>query len=274
MQNVLERQDEISQSINNALQELSVLRDNLIRKEEILLAMEEAVEMKAPQVPRFIQPLQHVEIAEGQRFTFECRLECEGVPRLEWFKDDMPLKSPDYHTGYRDGLCTLTIDEVFSEDTARYMCRATTNTGSDQTVGSLRVKGTENNFVLSDFMKCYYLFGTIQICVVCCAEVHKKSAAPEFTKHLKSADIPEGAQMTLECQVVGTPAPRVSWQKDGIDLEKNSDFVITQINGACTLKIRRTVRDHSGQYVCKAINEAGEANSSCRINIIGRRTCG
>ena len=76
------------------------------------------------------------------RFTFECRLECEGIPRIEWFKDGMPLTSPDYHTSYRDGLCTLTIDEVFSEDTARYACRAITSVGSDETVGSLRVKGT------------------------------------------------------------------------------------------------------------------------------------
>lgn len=35
--------------------------------QQILLAMEEAVEIKAPQVPRFIQPLQHAEIAEGQK---------------------------------------------------------------------------------------------------------------------------------------------------------------------------------------------------------------
>ena len=102
------------------------------------------------------------------------------------------------------------------------------------------------------------------------SEVHKKIIAPEFTKQLKSVDIPEGAQLTLECHVTGTPAPKITWQKDDIDLDKSSDFVITQINGTCTLKVRRSIRDHSGRYICKAINDGGEANSSCRINVIGK----
>ena len=98
-------------------------------------------EAKAPSVPRFIIPLQDAELSEGQRFTFECKLECEGTPKVEWFKDDLPLTSPDYQTGYKGGTCTLTIEETFSEDTAKYTCRATTPAGHVDTTAFLKVRG-------------------------------------------------------------------------------------------------------------------------------------
>ena len=63
------------------------------------------------------------------------------MPKIEWFKDDMPLNSPDYQTSFVKGTATLTIEETFSEDTAKYTCRATTPEGSVDTTATLRVKG-------------------------------------------------------------------------------------------------------------------------------------
>ena len=103
--------------------------------------MGSVVQAKAPHIPRFIQPLQNAEITEGQRFTFECKLECEGNPKIEWFKDDMALSSPDYQTSYKDGNCKLTIEETFSEDTAKYTCKASTGLGMAETEAYLRVRG-------------------------------------------------------------------------------------------------------------------------------------
>ena len=53
----------------------------------------------------------------------------------------MPLNSPDYQTSFVKGTATLTIEETFSEDTAKYTCRATTPEGSVNTTATLRVKG-------------------------------------------------------------------------------------------------------------------------------------
>ncbi len=75
------------------------------------------------------------------RFTFECKVECETTPKIEWFKDDMPLSSPDYQTTFSKGTATLTIEETFSEDTAKYTCKASTADGSAETSAVLRVKG-------------------------------------------------------------------------------------------------------------------------------------
>lgn len=77
-----------------------------------------------------------------RRFTFECRLECDTkTPKIEWFKDFLPIQTPDLHATYRDGLCQLTIEETFSEDSAKYLCRATTDAGTAETTAFLKVKG-------------------------------------------------------------------------------------------------------------------------------------
>lgn len=76
------------------------------------------------------------------RFTFECRLECDTkTPKIEWFKDFLPIQTPDLQATYHDGLCQLTIEETFSEDSAKYLCRATTDAGTAETTAFLKVKG-------------------------------------------------------------------------------------------------------------------------------------
>ena len=75
------------------------------------------------------------------RFTFECRVESDTIPEVRWYKDNLPLTSPDYETHYDRGLATLTIEEIFSEDTVRYTCRVTNQAGTAESSAYLTVKG-------------------------------------------------------------------------------------------------------------------------------------
>ena len=98
--------------------------------------------------PRLVQPLRNAEVMEGIRFTFECRFFSEEVPRITWYKDNIVLDSPDYETQYLNGLATLTIEETFSEDTARYSCRASNFAGHAETSAFLNVRGKETFFTI------------------------------------------------------------------------------------------------------------------------------
>lgn len=60
---------------------------------------------------------------------------------IEWLKDGLPLQNPNLQLVYKDGLCQLTIGETVAEDTAKYICRATTEAGAAETFAFLRVKG-------------------------------------------------------------------------------------------------------------------------------------
>lgn len=68
-------------------------------------------------------------------------MESDSIPEVRWYKDNLPLTSPDYETRYDRGLATLTIEEIFSEDTARYTCRITNQAGSAESSAYLTVKG-------------------------------------------------------------------------------------------------------------------------------------
>jgi len=74
------------------------------------------------------------------RFAFECRLECETEPKIEWFKDGREV--PRDRQTYREGLCQLIIDHTGPDDSAQYTCRATTEAGTTDTSATLRVKGS------------------------------------------------------------------------------------------------------------------------------------
>ena len=99
-------------------------------------------------------------------------------------------------------------------------------------------------------------------------ETHKVIEPPDFNKHLRSSDVPEGTQFMFECQVMGIPSPTISWFKDDENIDNSSDYVITKINGTCCLKIRRVTKAFEGKYTCKATNAGGEAMSSAKLNVI------
>ena len=101
------------------------------------------------------------------------------------------------------------------------------------------------------------------------AETLKKEVSPEFSKHLRAVDAPEGTSVMLECHVTGVPPPSVTWQRNGDVIDVTSaDYAVTQISGTCCLKIKRAAPQHAGQYTCKATNPAGSATTSATVSVI------
>lgn len=92
--------------------------------------------------PEFTVPLNDATVQEGERFTFQCNFVGHPVPEIVWYKDGISiLNNPDYLTTYVHGVCTLTIEETFAEDSAQYTCRAFNIAGSAETSATLTVKG-------------------------------------------------------------------------------------------------------------------------------------
>ena len=101
------------------------------------------------------------------------------------------------------------------------------------------------------------------------SETQKKEVPPEFSKHLRAVDAPEGTSVMLECHVTGVPPPTVSWKCNGDVIDVTSaDYAVTQISGTCCLKIKRAAPHHAGQYTCTATNPAGSATTSASVNVI------
>ncbi|KAE9413053.1 hypothetical protein Angca_003753, partial [Angiostrongylus cantonensis] len=91
--------------------------------------------------------------------------------------------------------------------------------------------------------------------------------APRFHMPLcRLRDIPEGAEMTLTCVVIGFPSPDITWLKNGKRLTRE-DSNMRCDDGVCTLTIPVTAVSNAGIYTCVAVNEYGTATSSAFVVI-------
>lgn len=91
--------------------------------------------------------------------------------------------------------------------------------------------------------------------------------APKFTHPLVSRSVIAGYNATLSCAVRGTPKPKIFWYKNKIDLWGEAKFRMFSKQGVVTLEIRKPSPFDGGVYVCKAVNEHGEAQVECRLEV-------
>lgn len=75
------------------------------------------------------------------RYCFQCEIDSPSPFKVTWYKDGIPITSPDYEQRLFGNTASLTIEETFSEDTAVYMVEATNNLGSSVSSANLSVKG-------------------------------------------------------------------------------------------------------------------------------------
>nr|XP_031546935.1 myosin-binding protein C, cardiac-type [Vicugna pacos] len=93
------------------------------------------------------------------------------------------------------------------------------------------------------------------------------SEAPSFTRPLVNRSVIAGYNATLCCAVRGTPKPKISWFKNGLDLGKDARFRMFSKQGVLTLEIRKPCPFDGGIYVCRATNLQGEAQCECRLEV-------
>lgn len=78
--------------------------------------------------------------------------------------------------------------------------------------------------------------------------------------------------MDLECHVVAYPPPAISWHKDEVQLSNNQHFSISHFATAdeytdTTLRVITIEKKQFGEYVCKAANKLGAAET--RVELFG-----
>ncbi|KAM5226041.1 myosin-binding protein C, cardiac-type [Hipposideros larvatus] len=93
------------------------------------------------------------------------------------------------------------------------------------------------------------------------------SEAPSFTHPLVNRSVIAGYNATLCCAVRGSPKPKVSWFKNGLDLGEDARFRMFSKQGVLTLEIRKPCPFDGGVYVCRATNLQGEAQCECRLEV-------
>ena len=74
-------------------------------------------------------------------------------------------------------------------------------------------------------------------------------------------------KITLSCPTDGSPRPKITWKKDGVELVPGERFVVDDKG---SLTITSALTDDSGTFTCTAKNIARAEEVSSSIDILGR----
>ena len=66
-----------------------------------------------------------------------------------------------------------------------------------------------------------------QLKYFCISEEETRPIAPTFTEFLRDMVLKEGEKCVLRARITGTPAPQITWFKDGIPVQNtNVDYKV------------------------------------------------
>lgn len=187
----------------------------------------EVVDEITRQAPVFTTSLKNIEIKEGQRAHFECRLIPVSDPtmKVEWYHNNVALKSGSRFTETNNfGFVALDIMSCLPEDSGTYTCRAVNALGKAVT-SAISVVHSKKSIYLesqheSTLRRLHHLEDS--------SRYQRQSAqddiitqAPVFTMPVRDIRVAENQAVHFEARLipVGDPKLKVEWLRNGVPLE-------------------------------------------------------
>ena len=213
-------------------------------------------------------------LKEGQSVHMDCIVQPinDATLRIEWFCGDRPLMfGSRIRTIHDFGYVGLEFLHVHPEDTGTYICRATNAAGTAETSFPLECKSRRNIYLdthhESSWQKIQEMENRQEIRE---PSPDLKFDPPQFTEQLKDVDgVPEGAGIRLECRLIpiNDPTMKVVWTHNGNPLGEANRFLPARNFDLVTLDILSTNAEDSGDYVCQAVSDFGQAQTQCKLNV-------
>ncbi|KAL0979469.1 hypothetical protein UPYG_G00185480 [Umbra pygmaea] len=170
----------------------------------------------------------------GSHATLLCEPTGVPVPSITWLKDGAPIEgSMQWQWSIRGGK--LELGPLTLSHAGAYTCVAKNSEGQAQKVYDL----------------------TVQVPPTILESGHQSEL---------SATV--GEELTLECRVTGTPAPHISWMKNGATLEDSDNQRIDVATDGSTLTLLRLRFEDSGTYTCLAVSPAGQESKIYTVFVL------
>lgn len=200
-------------------------------------AQAELAEQGKALAPNFLRVFDDREVTEGKMTRFDCRITGRPYPEVYWLINDRLVQDDSTHKILvnESGNHSLMITNVNRNDGGIITCIARNKAGEIATQARLGVVERE------------------------------QVVAPKFIERFTTVNVREGEPVLLSARAIGTPVPRVTWQKDGSALIPNQNLFITADGGATTLDIPRATVSDAGWYQCTAQNVAGSTATRARL---------
>ncbi|XP_049418258.1 myosin binding protein Ca [Epinephelus fuscoguttatus] len=91
--------------------------------------------------------------------------------------------------------------------------------------------------------------------------------SPKFTAPLVDRSVIAGYSAAISCAVRGNPKPKIVWMKNNIIIGEDPKFLMQNNQGVLTLNIRKPSMFDGGKYSCRAINDLGQDEVECKLEV-------
>ena len=253
---------ESAESNEAALRQIQMLESKTIKK------IEEDVEVRL--APKFITPLAGITNCPELTTThLETRLINGG--EVKWYKNGKELPAGHRFRPVNDfGFVALDILDLIPEDKGVYKCIATNKYGQDSTQIEINVQ--PGGTIFKDTLHGESM-GKIQQ-LESPAKRQKvedipQKEKPRFVRNLNNVQIPENGDIHVEGSLVPVNDPKltVTWLKNGLEIPASNKLKTRHDFGFVSLDVKGAYVEDSGVYTCRAVNEMGEAVSSCNVEV-------
>lgn len=257
-----------------AMQKIQYLEDDSRYKKT---DREDVVTIEKPQFGRGLNNVDR--LPEGKSAHLEATLTPinDSTMKVEWFHNGKPIKQGHrFKTTYDFGYVSLDILYAYPEDSGTYMCKARNAVGEAVTTSSVTVDskaGLDLNTMDAERLRKLKELESYQRPTK--AELEPERRKPVFTTALNNLEnVKEGEHAHLECRVepIDDANLKIEWFVNGVPIKTGHRFRTTHDFGYVALDILYTYAEDSGNYMCKATNDLGEAVNTCSVKCSSRKS--
>ncbi|XP_016104445.1 myosin binding protein Ca isoform X4 [Sinocyclocheilus grahami] len=92
-------------------------------------------------------------------------------------------------------------------------------------------------------------------------------SSPKFITPLVDRSVIAGYSAAISCAVRGHPKPKIIWMKNKMIIGENPKYLMQNNQGVLTLNIRKPSLFDGGKYTCRAINDLGQDEVECKLEV-------
>lgn len=187
--------------------------------------------------PNFVKVCGDRDVTEGKMTRFDCRVTGRPYPDVTWYINGRQVVDDHNHKILvnESGNHALMITNVSRNDSGIVTCIAKNKTGETSFQCNLNVIEKE------------------------------QVVAPKFIERFATMNVREGEHVVLQARAIGTPIPKITWQKDGVALTPGPNIRIMSEGGASVLDISNVKISDAAWYQCTAQNVAGSTATRARL---------
>ncbi|XP_047443825.1 hemicentin-1 isoform X2 [Mugil cephalus] len=164
--------------------------------------------------------------------NIECVATGSPLPQLNWLRNGLPLPVSS-HVRLLSAGQVLRITRIQVSDGGSYTCVASNRAGVDNRHYNLQVQ---------------------------------VPPGLDGAGSTEDVTVVRGSSASLLCVADGTPAPTLSWIKDGVALIPGRHVILLNLN--TTLQISQAQVNDTGRYTCMANNTAGQASRHFSLKVL------